>query len=184
MKNTLAILFALLSINSFAQDKNNYVTFNTLTPVQGTPYTIASSVHRGKAEIHSSHLMFINTLTGQTVQQDFPADAYIADVKQIHIDSLGLHKVLIAGRTINLDNNKSIDWNDPFQVYICSVDGTGRVQITDDRFFADHWQVNPWTGVIVITGHRDTNTNGKLDKTDLPEIIVYDLNKMALVKKI
>lgn len=184
MKQTLSILLAILSLTTIAQDKDNYVAFNNLTPVHGTPYTIASSVNRDKKEVHSSHLMFINTLTGQTVQQDFPKDAYIAGVTQIRIDSLKLNKILIAGRTINLDNDKGIDWNDPMQLYVCSVDGAGKIQVTDDRFFADHWQVNNWTGVIVITGHRDTNTNGKLDKTDLPEIIVYDLNKMTLVKKL
>lgn len=184
MKRTFTILFALLSISTFAQDKENYVVYNNLTQVHGTPYTIASSVNRGKMDVHSSHLLFINTLTGQSLQHDYPKDAHIAEVNQIRIDSLNLHKILIAGRTVNLDNDKGIDWNDPLQVFVCSVDGTGKTQITDDRFFADHWQVNRWTGVIVITGHRDTNTNGKLDKTDLPEIIVYDLNKMALVKKL
>ncbi|MFV0500742.1 MAG: hypothetical protein ACK5MH_04005 [Bacteroidales bacterium] len=42
MKKILFIALTILSLNSFGQDKNNYVHFNRITEVVGTEYVIAS----------------------------------------------------------------------------------------------------------------------------------------------
>lgn len=50
--------------------------------------------------------------------------------------------------------------------------------------FVRTWMVNKKTGTIVITGHYDTNNNGKYDKTDKNEIGIYDLRTLMLISKI
>lgn len=92
--------------------------------------------------------------------------------------------MIISARTVNLDGNKGIDWNDPQQVIVLSTDGNEKVQLTEDKFFLSAWTMNNQTGKIVVTGHYDTNNNGKLDKTDKQDILIYDLRTMKLVTKI
>jgi hypothetical protein len=50
--------------------------------------------------------------------------------------------------------------------------------------FVSTWVVNKKTGTIVITGHYDTNNNGKYDMTDKNEIGIYDLKTLKLIVKI
>ena len=123
-------------------------------------------------------------MNGKTKQIDFPKDAYIAEIEQIKIDSLGINLILVAAKTVNLDNNKGIDWNDPEQIIILSTNGQERTQLTDDKYFVRTWIINRLTGGIVITGYYDTNNNGKYDKTDKNEILIYDLKTLKLISKI
>lgn len=83
-----------------------------------------------------------------------------------------------------MDGKKGIDWNDPIQLIILSTDGKQIVQLTDSKLFVSTWVVNKKTGTIVITGHYDTNNNGKYDMTDKNEIGIYDLKTLKLVIKI
>jgi hypothetical protein len=130
------------------------------------------------------YLLFINTSNGQSKQVDFPNDGSIRGIEQIRIDSLQINKVIVAANTVNLNNDKSIDWADPTQIIVLSTDGQEKVQLTEDKFFARTWIINRHTGRIVITGHYDSNNNGKYDKTDKNEILLYDLKTLKLISKI
>jgi len=91
---------------------------------------------------------------------------------------------MVTAHTVNLDNDKRIDWGDPTQIIILSTDGQEKTQLTEDNFFARTWLINSQTGTIVITGHTDTNKNGKYDKTDKSEILLYDLKTLKLIVRI
>jgi dipeptidyl aminopeptidase/acylaminoacyl peptidase len=184
MRHILITTFSFLTILSFGQDKYNYVHFNKLTELTGTEYVIASMENRSKIETKNKYLLFINTENGQTTQIDFPKDASIYEVEQIKIDSLEINKVLVIAKTVNLDGSKSIDWSDPSQIIILSTDGKEKKQLTEDKFFVRTWSINNKSGTIVVTGHYDTNNNGKYDKKDKNEILIYDLKTLNLKHKI
>jgi hypothetical protein len=185
MKHFLALVLLLCSTVVLAQDKTNYVHYNKLIEVRGTDFVIATIENLGKMlSTNAQYLLFIDTRTGQTKQIDFPKDAYIQTIQQIKLDTLGINTVLVVANTVNLDGNKSIDWNDPRQIILLSPDGQEKVQITDDRYFARSWTMNSTAGTIVITGYYDSNSNGKYDKTDKNEILVYNLKTKKLVSRI
>lgn len=185
MKQLFTVVFLFLCLTIFGQDKSNYVHYNKLTELKGTEYLVASIENWGKMfSTNSKYLLFINTKNGENTQVDFPKKAYITDLLQIKIDSLNINKVLVVANTVNLDGNKSIDWNDPRQVIIISPDGKEKVQLTEDKYFVSTWAVNNQTGAIVITGHYDSNDNGKYDKTDKNEIQIYDLKTLKLINRI
>jgi hypothetical protein len=169
MRSYLTALLSILSITLFAQDKNNYVYFNKLTEIKGTEFVIASIEHWGKIDTKSKYLLFINTTNGESRQIDFHKDDYIEKVEQIKIDTLNINKVLVKVAT---------------HILVISSDGQERTQITDDKYFARTWAVNNQTGTITMTGHYDSNNNGKYDKTDKNEIIIYDLKTMKVRMKI
>jgi hypothetical protein len=185
MKYILSLFLPVLAISVYGQDKSNYIHFNKLTELTGTEYVLATIENLGKmAPANSMHLLFINTRNGESKQVNFRKDASIHRVEQIRIDSLQINRVLVTGRTVNLDNNsKGIDWNDPVQVIILSTDGQEKIQ-TEDVFFASTWAANRQTGTIVVTGHYDSNNNGKYDKTDKSQILLYDLKTLKLVSKL
>lgn len=185
MKPILILFFYLLTISAYGQDKNNYVYFNKLIELGGTEYVIATIENVGKMfTVKSKYLLFINTGNGQSKQVDFPSGAHIHRVEQIRIDSLQINKVIVEGRMVNLDNSKNIDWGDSTQIIILSADGQEKVPLTEDKFFASTWIVNRQTGRIVITGYYDTNNNGKYDKTDKSEVLLYDLKTLKLISRI
>lgn len=184
MKQLLIAILTLLTCYTYGQDKYDYINFNKLTEIKGTEYVIATIENFGKIGIKSKYLLFINTLNGKTKQIDFPKDASIEKIEQIKIDSLGINLIFVAARTVDLDNNKGIDWNDPKQIIILSTDGQEKMQLTEDKFFVRTWLINRFSGGIVITGYYDTNNNGKYDKTDKNEILLYDLKTLKLISKI
>jgi hypothetical protein len=96
---------------------------------------------------------------------------------------LGINAVLVVTSTINLDGNKSIDWNDPRQIILLLTDGLDKTRITEDRYFLSTWTINTNTGTIVTTGYYDSNDNGRYDKTDKNEILVYDLKTKKLMTR-
>ena len=185
MKKTLLILLTTLTSLAYGQDKYNYVHYNKLTEIKGTEFVIATIENMGKMfTTNSKYLLFINTRNGITKQVDFPKDSYIEKMEQIKIDSLGINKVLVAANIVNLDNSKSIGWSDPTQIIILSPNGQERIQLTEDKFFVRTWTTNYQTGTIVVTGHYDSNNNGKYDKTDKNEIQIYDLRTLKLTNRI
>jgi hypothetical protein len=184
MKYTILLLCSIVTVAASAQDKIS-VDYNRLTELKGTTYVVATVETVGKLFTGaSSDLMFINTLNGETKKIDFPEDAYIEKLEQIRIDSLGINCVMVNARTVNLNNNKGIDWRDPFQIIIFSTDGKQKVQLTEDKFFTSYWTINYLTGAIVISGHYDTNNNGKYDRSDKNEMVVFDLKTLKLIAKI
>ncbi len=169
----------------YGQDKYNYTRINKLTEVEGTAYVIGSMENRGKgADVKNRYLLFIDTKSGASHQVDFPNDGHIGKIEQIKIDSLGINKILMSARTLDVDGKNGIDLQDPTQIIIFSADGKEKSQLTDSRLFVQSWVVNKKTGTIVITGIFDTNNNGKYDKTDKSEIAIYDLRTLQLVNKL
>ncbi|HEY8916411.1 MAG TPA: hypothetical protein VIM87_08235 [Chitinophaga sp.] len=185
MKHLIILLLSVLTISAYGQDKYSHAYYNKLTELSGTDYVLATIESAGKMfTINSTALLFLNTRTGQSKQIDFPDGAYIQKIEQIKIDSFQINKVMVTARTVNLDNDKRIDWGDPTQIIILSTDGQEKTQLTKDDFFARTWLINSQTGTIVITGHTDTNKNGKYDKTDKSEILLYDLKTLKLIVRI
>ncbi len=185
MKNLLFIILTTIAFTAYGQDKYNYVSFNKLTDVEGTQFVIARIENWGKMEgLKNRYLLFIDTKNGQTYQVDFPNEGYFQKIEQVKLDSLGINCLLVSAQTIDLDRKKGIDWNDPTQIIVLSTDGKQKTQLTDSKLFVSTWIVNKQTGTIVITGHYDTNNNGKHDKTDKNEIGIYDLKTLKLISKI
>ena len=175
----------LVSVITYGQDKYNYVHFNKLTEVQGTEYVIASIENWGKmADTKGKYLLFIDTKTGLSNQVDFPSDGYIENIEQVKIDTLGINKIIVFARTVDLNNKNGVDWVDPKQIIILSTDGKEKIQLTDSKLFVRTWTVNRQTGTVVVTGHYDSNNNNKYDKADKNEILIYDLKTLRLVNKI
>lgn len=185
MKHTIIIFLTCLTLTVFGQDKYDYIHFNKLTEVTGTDYVIASIDNRSKmAESKNKYLLFIDTKNGSSTQVNFPEDGYIGQVEQVKIDDLEINKIIVAAKTVDLDGKKGIEWSDPQQVFIISVDGKTKNQLTEDKFFTRTWTVNNQTGTIIITGHYDSNKNGKYDKTDKNEILIFDLKTLELKSKL
>lgn len=185
MKKILLIILTTFSLTIYGQDKYNYVSFNKLTEVEGTEFVIARIENWGKMEgLKNRYLLFIDTKNGQTNHVEFPNEGYFQKIEQIKIDNLGINCLLVSAQTVDLDGKKGIDWNDPTQIIVLSPDGKQKTQLTDSKLFVSTWQVNRQSGTIVITGHYDTNNNGKHDKTDKNEIGIYDLKTLKLLDKI
>ncbi len=185
MKRIFIFILTTIALTTYGQDKYNYVHFNKLTEVIGTDYVIATIEYWGKIDgVKSRYLLFIDTKTGQTNQVDFPNKGYFEKIEQVKIDELGINKIIVTAQTVDLNGKKGIDWNDPKQIIILSSDGKERTQLTDSKLFVRTWVVNKNTGTIIITGHYDTNNNGKYDKTDKNEIGIYDLQSLKLISKI
>ncbi len=184
MKHLIFIIITFTAVSLYGQDKYNYVNFNDLIEVKGTEYVIATVKNIGKKlGVKSQYLLFINTKTGASNRIDFPNDSYIQKIEQVKIDSLGINKILIAAKTIDLNHKKGINWSDPIQLIVLSTDGLERTQMTDNNLFVKSWLVNKLTGKIVVVGYYDTNGNGKYNKTDKDEIGIYDLKTLKLITK-
>lgn len=183
MKQNITALLVLLSSFLFAQSKLGNSSINKIIEIKNTEFVVGSQETNYKYSSKNNELVFINTKNGEIVRVDFPEYSYIKTIQQIKLDSLNINKVLVITRSTDLNNDKSINWNDPEDIFIFSVDGKQKVKITDNPFFVRTWLINNYTGCIVISGNNDSNKNGKLDKNDLPEIIVYNLQTLKIVKK-
>ena len=184
MKTSLAILFCFSALHAAAQDKYNYVSFNKLMEVSGTSYVVATIEDLRKLGVKNRYLLFIDTKTGQSTQVDLPKGGSLENIEQVRIDALDINQILVSARTVDLNHKAGINWNDPTQILILSPDGKQRTQLTDSSLFVRTWAVNSQTGTLVVTGHYDTNSNGKYDKTDKNEIGIYDLKTLKLIQRI
>lgn len=182
MKKLLTLILTLSILATYGQGKL-HVSYNKLTELAGTQYVLASVETWGKMSVQDQHLLFINTSNGESKQIDFPKDAYIVGFEQIKLDTLQINKVVVSAKTVNLNDNKSIDWRDPLQVFVFTPDGKQQTKITNDDFFVGSWAINRQTGVIVVLGRIDSNKNAKLDKEDKPDIVLYDLKEMKQLAK-
>ena len=184
MRLIIAIIFSMLTLSVHAQDKTDYTEYTRVMDIKGTDYVIATSSHRGKGfSSLGKSLLFINTRTGEQRQVDFPNESYHDVIQQIIIDKLNINVIVVWANTVELVGKGGSFWTDPRHLVVFSTDGKQRTQITEDKFFVQSWAVNNETGRIVITGHYDSNDNGKYDKTDQNQIIIYDLTTMKVVSK-
>ncbi len=181
--STLAVMI-LLSFNLQAQNKYSYVNFNSITEVKGTDYFLASIENHGKTEVQEQFLLFVNSRSGESNEVRFPPKSLVREVVQIKIDTLGINQFIVVGSTVDLDKKNSIDYNDPRQVFVVSADGKVRTQLTEDNFFTQLWKVHSRTGSLMITGYFDSNNNGKYDKEDKNQILVFDLKTLSVIQKI
>lgn len=185
MKVLMTLVITALTLSLNAQDKYNYTEFNKLEEIDGTDFVMANIENRSKIEKqNSSYLLFIDTKTGQTNQVDFIYESYLRKVEQVKIDELGINILIVNARNVIPEGKRVVNWDDPRQIIVLSTDGKQRTQLTDSKLFVRTWVVNRKTGTIVITGHYDTNNNGKYDKTDKNEIGIYDLKNLKLISKI
>lgn len=183
MKFIPIIAFTFITTNSFAQDKMNYEHYNRITEIPGTDYVYATAEHMGKKSSGADFLMFVNTRTGETRKVDFPNGSEIHEIKQLKYDSIGLHKLMLIGKTVDLNDKAGISYSDPRQIIIVSTDGKEKTVITEDGYYVRHWYISPVHGTITVLGYYDSNSNGRLDKSDKSETLVYDLKKMKLLSK-
>lgn len=184
MKSTITVLLTTLCFVGFGQSRLFYPG-NKVIEVTGTEYVIASVENSGKLSSQKEkYLLFINTRTGEEKRVDFPADGYIENVESVKIDHLGINKVVVLAKAVDLNKKRGIDWYDPKQIFIISPDGKELVQLTNDDFFAKSWGINQQTGTIIITGDRDTNKNNKYDKDDKSEVLIFDLKTLKSLNKI
>ena len=185
MKYYIIILLTTLTFSVCGQDKYDYIQFNKLTEVKGTAYAIASIDNKSKmVKSKNKYLLFIDTQNGSSNQVDFPGDGYIDQIEQVKIDKLGINNIIVAAKTVDLDGKSGIDWSDPQHIFVLSANGKIKTQLTEDKFFTQNWTINNQTGTIIITGHYDSNGNGKYDKTDNNEILIFDLKTLELKSKI
>lgn len=171
--------FTVLALAAAAQvGKGISVSYDDLVEVAGTEYVIATVSRHSKTGGDSRHLLFINTRTSDQHSVTFPYRSYSDKLEQIRIEKLHINLIVTSARTVDANGKNGIDYEDPRQLFAFSPDGRTRTQITGDGFYMSAWQVNKETGRLVITGHQDVNTNGKLDRGDEARVILYDLGTM------
>jgi hypothetical protein len=185
--NRLTIFILIINISLYsanAQKISN--TYNKFTNLEGTEFCVASVETWDSKLFGDAHrsLLFINTLTGDKKEINFPQDAKIKEIKQIKIDSLRINQLLVVAGTLDGDGKKGIDWNDPKQVIIFSPSGNEKYQLTEDNFFTGSYGINELTGTLIVSGFFDTNKNNKQDTNENSEILLYDLQTFKLKKKI
>lgn len=166
-----------------APNKFNYEHYNNIKPIEGSEYVYATAEHVGKFSSGSDFLMIINTRTGETRKVDFPPDADIQNITHLRYDSIGINKLMVIGKTVDLNDKSGINYRDPRQIIILSIDGKDKTIITEDGYYVRYWYVSPVYGTITVLGYYDDNNNGRLDKSDKSETLVYDLKKMKLLSK-
>lgn len=180
----ILLLFSIMTISAYGQQEYGYFS-NHLTELKGTEYVLSKEGSWGKKSAFQGHyLLFINTRNGQSKRVEFPNGTRIEYEAQVTIDSLQINKVMLVTSMTDLDHSKNIDWGAPRRITLLSTDGQEKVQLTEDRFFVKNWRINNKTGNIIITGNYDTNSNGKYDKGDEDQILLYDLKTAKLVAKV
>lgn len=184
LKHIVVLLLSILTISAYGQQKYSYLS-TSLTELKATEYVLLKEGRWGKMSALQGHyLLFINTKNGQAKRVEFPNGTRIEYETQVIIDSLQINKVMLVTSMTDLDNSKHIDWDAPRRITLLSTDGQEKVQLTDDKFFVKNWGINNKTGNIIITGNYDTNSNGKYDREDDDQILLYDLKTAKLVAKV
>lgn len=185
MKYNLLILLTICSINLFGQKKYPTTSFNNFVEVEGTSYVIAEIDNRSKTERKTqSYLLFLNTEDGTTNQVVIENHGFYTDVKQVKIDELDINSIIVSAKTFDFDGKKGIDWSDPIQLFVISVDGKNKNLLTPKDFSVRKWAINKHSGTVVVTGFYDLNRNGKIDDSEVNEIQIYDLKTLKLQHKI
>lgn len=64
-----------------------------------------------------------------------------------------------------------------------STDGREKIELTADNFFVSNWVVNSYAGTVTIVGFIDANANGKYDREDKNDILLFDLKTLKPISK-
>jgi hypothetical protein len=183
MKYISTLLLLLIAGSSNGQSKMDYEHYDKITEIAGTDYVYATAEHTGKRSANSDFLMFINTSTGETRKVEFPDGANIQSIVHLRYDSIGVNRLMLIGRTVDLNDKGGIGYSDPQQIIILSTDGKEKTIITEDGYYVKHHYISPKHGTITVLGYHDSNGNGHLDRSDKSETIVYDLKKMKILSR-
>jgi hypothetical protein len=186
MKNLVLTLIIIVSVigTTGAQSSKIIYEYNKFMDLKGTEFTVATSEHWKKAEKIRSSLLFINTLNCLVKEINFADGSRLSAIQQVKIDSLDINLVLVVANTIALDNKKIIDWDDPRQILIFSPSGNDMQQLTEDDYYVNSWNINEFTGTLIISGFFDVNRNRKKDKNESNEILLFDLKTRILKQKL
>ncbi|KAA6349179.1 hypothetical protein EZS27_003381 [termite gut metagenome] len=185
MKSTILFLIVSLTfVSANAQTKKISYEYNRFLSIKGTEYSVATVESWSKFKRIKSNLLFINTKTGETKQIDFPDDANLRTITQIKLDSLNINVVLIVANTIDWNDKKGIEWNDPMQIFISSPSGNEMQQLTENNYSVNTWSINEFTGTLIVSGYFDTNKNNKKDTNEENAILLYDLTTLKLKKQL
>ncbi len=184
LKYIAILLFSILAISAYGQDKYQYLNSGSPMELKGTEYVLSRFEYGGKkSSFRERYLLFINTRNGQSKRIDFPNNGRIQSTLQIKIDSLHINKIMMAIHSANVDD-KHFNWVYPTQLFLFSIDGEEKVALTEDSFFVRNWEINHTTGNIVVTGYYDVNANHEHDTSDEYQMLLYDLKTAKLISKI
>lgn len=183
MRNIWLLASLMLPFSVFAQSKFDYEHYNNITPIEGTEYVYATAEHEGKKSTDNQFLLFINAKTGETRKVEFPAKSMILSINRLKYDSLDIDKFLLTAKTVDLNDRAGINYNDPTQIILLSIDGKDKQVITEDGYFVTKWYVSPVYGTLIVLGYYDSNNNGRRDYSDKAETLVYDIKKMKVLSK-
>lgn len=144
------IFFSIFLIPYLAlgQITKEFISFGKLTEIEGTEYVLLASRENKKIAADINSITFINTVTEEHTILNFPSGVFITSLKQIKIDDLGIHKLLIVIRDQN--ERKSFFKFDPCRLLISSVDGKIIQEITEPGFHVDDWVMNNTTGILTV----------------------------------
>lgn len=184
MRTLLFMALIFLQHPTYAQEKYEYTSYNKLIDVSGTDYTIATFDDHSKKGIAGRHVLFINTRTGTFKQISLNEDEYLYNIEQIKLDSLGINRIIAVVGMRHPENMKGLMLGSWQKVVVFSIDGNETLGVNGAVHFASSWQTNGRTGSLVIAGHVDSDENGKFDRTDKNQILIYDLKNMKVVGRI
>lgn len=185
MKHILILLSITLTIGVNAQTKAIYNPYNSLVELKGTSYVVATRSNWNKFSApEEKSMLFINTLNGDTNRVQLSASGYYTKFKQIKLDSLDINLVIATDRTVDLNYKSGVDWDDPEQLFVISIDGKVKTQLTENSFFVNTWTVNSQTGYLVISGYLELNNNNRFDNIERNELLIFDLKTLKLVRRI
>ena len=183
MKKLVSFVTMLGCMAAGAQEKTTYSEYEKLIDIKGTAYVIATAAAYEKGNTTGKFILFIDTNTGTSQRVDFPETFTAKALQQIKIDSLGVNLILIRTR-LDVERKLNKDWTDPSQLVLFSPSGKQRTVVTGERFITNVWEVKPETGKLVIAGYQDNNSNGRYDRGDKEEILIYDLVQMKHVSRL
>lgn len=181
MRTLLFVVLSFLHFSLGAQEKYEYTSYNKLIDVTGTDYTIATFEDHSKRGISGRHILFINTRTGSFKQVSLDEDEYLYKIEQIRLDSLGINRIIAVIGMGHPENMKGLMLGSWHRVVVFSTDGNEMLGAEGPIHFASTWQVKERIGSLVIAGHTDSDGNGKHDRTDKNQVLVYDLKNMKVI---
>uniref|UniRef100_UPI0039A4D295 hypothetical protein n=1 Tax=Ornithobacterium rhinotracheale TaxID=28251 RepID=UPI0039A4D295 len=168
-KSVFSIVLLFVFSLAFGQKNNNYLEISLEKDIEGTDFVLGERYFDKKIDVSDDKILyFINATNGEMHEVNF-GEKINVKVEQIKIDSLNINTLIAKTYLSNkLTRVKS-------SLYLLSTDGREMQKIVDDDFCVKKFVLNKNTGNLVIKGFRDVNENGKIDKNDKEQILIYSL---------